>query len=139
MTLKTFKRASAAYAAAGDQPLLSIRNGSSSIYVTGLERLTEIAIMGTRPSGARQLTGFITAGHLDRLGNANGAIRTDRRGLGVHFNAFDQTGLMQREAQPLRDAVDAALHFINGFEDDDSQEGIGELLERLRAARRSLD
>jgi hypothetical protein len=137
MTIKTFRRASAAYAAAGNDPVLVIHEGRENVYLTGIQRLTEIAIIAKRPSDARQYTGFIGCGHLDRLGNANGAIRTDRQGSG-EIRAFEQAGLMQRDAAPIVAAIDQAIGFIAGFDGDELQEGIPELLDQLRGARQIL-
>ena len=76
MTTQVFKRASTAYAAAGDRPVLVIRTKSETLYIVGdLERLDSVELL-TAPQGergGRYVAGQVSLGHLDRLGNANGA------------------------------------------------------------------
>lgn len=97
--MKVFKRASAAYAAAGNDPVLTIENGSETLYVVGIERLTTINLIG-RPEArgysrhaSRLKEAHVTVGHLSRLGNANhaGSAR-----FNYEANSFDNKGLGQR-------------------------------------------
>lgn len=96
--MQVFKRLSAAVAAAGDAPYLRVQGTTGVLYIVGIERSTEVALIG-RPvkrgsqiNPSRLTTGFVGLGHLDRLGNANAAYaeRLNRE------PTFDQAGLAQR-------------------------------------------
>lgn len=85
--MKTFKRASAAYAAAGDdQPILAVRSGKETLYIVGLDRMDCVELIsneqqhGSAPNPSRSIRGTMLLGHFDRLGNANhaGAAKYDR-------------------------------------------------------------
>ena len=85
--VRTFKRASAAYAAAGpDQPILRIGGPDGfKLYVVGLDEGSSIELAapervapGCR-AAQRYIQGTVTLGHLDRLGNANGAAAAEYR------------------------------------------------------------
>lgn len=76
--MKTFRKFSTAKAAADGQPIIRISNGGDHLYVVmdgddniGV-RLTEVGVIS--PTG--YITGHVSLGHLDRLGNANHA-KTD--------------------------------------------------------------
>lgn len=78
--MKTYSRYSTAMAAAGDRPILCVRCDGKSLYIVGdLEPLDSIELISqprvrrhcTTPQ--RNIAGQIILGHLDRLGNANGA------------------------------------------------------------------
>lgn len=72
--LKTFKRLSAAQKVAGGRPIIAIRSGANVVYLVsddGLPCIKQTEVELIAPSGA--ITGHITMGHLDRLGNGNWA------------------------------------------------------------------
>jgi hypothetical protein len=63
--MKVFKSWTAAKKAAGDQPIIRI----GKLLVVGATSTTEVAVINQ----AGPITGHITVGHLDRLGNGNWA------------------------------------------------------------------
>lgn len=105
--MQVFKRASTAYAAAGDQPLLRIGCGKDAVYIVGIERLTSVELIsapymvGSMTSPSRRISGQIGLGHLDRLGNANGAYAAEL----PRENTFDLHGLMHRYHKPEDQAI----------------------------------
>jgi hypothetical protein len=82
--MKTFKRASAAKAAANGLPIIRIGLGKKSVWIVTDEPdlvgvgLTEVSVIA--PDGC--VTGFVTLRHLDRLGNANWASCGERQSGG---------------------------------------------------------
>jgi len=85
--MKTFRRYTAALAAAGDQDIIEIKIGRDHLYVVPgdgyREALEEIRVLIDEPSKyaasgrARVVAGFVTPRHLKRLGNANLAVSAE--------------------------------------------------------------
>lgn len=82
--MKTFKRYSAALAAAGDQDIINIQIGTENLYIVPgdgyHEAIETIQVLTQEPSKysvsgvQRAVAGQITPRHLKRLGNANHAL-----------------------------------------------------------------
>lgn len=114
--MQAYRTAKGAYAAAGDAPVLVISTGGETLYVVGIEKMTEISVITgtitrTREDGSaiegitpgRYVSGFIAAGHLDRLGNGNAA--AGERYLPNAPRAFPGDGLLvryQKDADQIR-------------------------------------
>ena len=83
-TLKTYRSLKAAAAAAGDAPILKIGCGAAAVYVVvaagegSAQRCTDVALLGPAEAGqpGHRYYGYITLGHLNRLGNANHAVES---------------------------------------------------------------
>ena len=69
--MKVYKRYAEALKAAKGQPILRVQTGRGSLHIVGIAALTEISIINTADGGC--LSGYISAHHLDRLGNGNHA------------------------------------------------------------------
>jgi hypothetical protein len=77
--MKAYKRYGAARKAAEGQPIIRV----GKLYIVGIDALTEIAVINS----VGTLAGWVTARHLDRLGNANWAKTSDP----CPSTAFDDT------------------------------------------------
>ena len=97
MTTQVFRRASAAYAAAGDRPIIRIGLNGETLFIVGdLERLDSIELLtpvSGSVTGRRQVAGQVSLGHLARLGNANGAAARKGEG-GALSSAFPGFGAL---------------------------------------------
>lgn len=79
--MKSFKTARKAHEHANGLPIIRIGVGRNALFVTGFAdlieaQLTEVTLISP---GGGNITGHITLGHLERLGNGNWAIRNDSR------------------------------------------------------------
>lgn len=81
--LKTYKRYGAAIKAAQGQPIVRVGN----LYIVGVDSITEVALIC--PKGG--VAGNVTLRHLDRLGNANHAVRAPGPKGNKHYVAFPES------------------------------------------------
>lgn len=99
--MQTFKKLSSARKAAGTNAIIQIARGGDSLYIVLdgqdeiSQRLTEVSVINA--SGV--ITGHVTLGHLDRLGNANWAKSGERKSVVHRETAFPN-------ANPLREPVE---------------------------------
>lgn len=70
--MKIHKRYSTAMRDAAGTPMLRVGR-ADAVYVTDVDDLTEVSIIDAHG----HITGFVILKHLDRLGNANHAVRVD--------------------------------------------------------------
>lgn len=84
--MKTYRRASAAYKAAGDNlPILIVTVGGKALYIVGVESMDHVQLVaparcyGFAKTPSRCISGQVLLGHLDRLGNANHAAAAEYR------------------------------------------------------------
>lgn len=137
--MQTFKRLSAATAAANGGAYLTIRIGGKVLYVVPddgqtLKALDSVEIVGPlNDRGNREITGHIGFGHLDRLGNGNRAAAAigewrmgtafsieARRGLGHNFQDPAETSAFHDNKDAFlagsRGAFFATPDLAKGFE-----------------------
>ena len=67
LIMKTYKRYSNAKKAANGAIIMQVRVKGKTLYILGIEGLSEVSIM----DGEGRYCGFISAAHINRLGNGN--------------------------------------------------------------------
>lgn len=77
--MRSFKSARKAHEHAKGLPVVRIGNGRNALFITGFRDLMDAQLteVGLIVPGGGELTGWVSLGHLERLGNANWAIRND--------------------------------------------------------------
>lgn len=110
--MKPYKSHHAADRAAAGRAYLTIIVGGKRLYIVPedgevLKQLDEVSIVSaTGDGGGREVTGFINLGHLDRLGNGNGAGSSLGEWHRRKTFAVDQRrGLMQSFNDPAEAAI----------------------------------
>ncbi len=106
--MRVFKRLSLAVQAAGDGPYVRVQIGGEKIYIVPdvgekLETMDGIELLAAKaPNGNREVAGNVSFGHLDRLGNANGAAgdRYVQRPGNYAFPMSRRRGLLHRFINP---------------------------------------